>query len=230
MVDNVTTCGYYWVKFWANSDVKTLVRVYRVPFGTPALPFPHRFLNPSFDGRRYPKRYPAGLRGLDFILEPGEPGLPVGFFFDKVRYDRGSLPAGYVPPTGWVGSLRQWQEGSILGVDPPLTFNGPFSAGCRPPASPNAQACAVGCDQIPLTSGIWQMEGFTPFAGFTPTALVKREGCVWSSACVPGGPQCPDGTAAAWQVVPSADQGGVVGGVVAYKRANVWSSCCERTV
>lgn len=226
-VDRRTHCGLQWVKFWSNSDVLTLIRWYRVPEGTPALPFPHRFLSTDYEGRILPVGRRVGLLGFDNLVEPGQPGAPVGMVHRSQKYNKGALPAGYTPPTGWIGSLRQWQDGSILGVDPPLVWDGPFTSGCKAPLDPNAQACATGCDRAPLVSAIWLMEPFAPFGGLQPTALVKREGCDFASTCVPGG-QCAAGTAAAWQVIPEIDRAGVVGGVISYKRSNLWSNGCDR--
>ena len=56
--------------------------------------------------------------------------------------------------------------------------------------------------------------------------MIKRQGCNWSIACVPGGPQCPTGTAAAWQVVPEMDRAGVVGGVISYRSNGCWGNGC----
>ena len=100
------------------------------------------------------------MEGYDALVEPGEPGMPVGLFLRTKRYDKGALPAGYLAPTGWIGSLRQWQDGSILGVDPPLVWDGPFSSACKPPPNPNAQACSTGCPEFPLISAIWLMQPF----------------------------------------------------------------------
>ena len=228
-VANRTHCGLQWVRFWRNfrcPDLDSLVS--RSPRNSD--PTVSAQVSRHRSGGTQAACGETGRHGGVRLSGRTRRTRRAGWHDPRqTALQQGRPPGRLAPSTGWIGSLRQWQEGSILGVDPPLVWDGPFSTGCRPPLDPNAQACATGCDQAPITSAIWLMEGFAPFAGLVPTALVKREGCVWSSACVPAG-GCPTGTAAAWQVVPEMDQAGVVGGVIAYRGNGCWGNGCEKVV
>ena len=217
-------CGKWAMKFWENSNDLVSVRWYRVPDGTPALPFAHRFMHSSWDAGMFrPKQF--GMQGRDFLVQPGEQGLAVGELADRLAYDAGALQVGWRPPTKWIGNRRQWVEGSTVGVDQPLVWRGGWSSACKTPdVPPVGMACATGCPVCPRISPVWIVA--TPdFAGFSQCAIVKREGCEFTSACAPA-PGCPTGTAAAWQVVVD-PFGGLTGGVVAIRPNGTWSTCCN---
>jgi hypothetical protein len=222
----LSTAGWHEMQFWANKQERCPVRWYRVPLDTPALPFPHYFLAPGMDGRLLGGKNRVGLEGLEFYVPPGDPGMPVGCHHKLIKYDKGTLPAGWHRPTRWIGTLRQWQQGSTVGRDRPLIFQGYCSTGCFPVTNPNAQACATGCEVAPLISPVWLMEDVDNFAGLSPVALVKQDGCVFSNAPVPDGTLANAPTAAAWQVVPDSDAGGVGPGVIAHTGVGQWGSCC----
>lgn len=210
-------CGTFRVKPWANRPDTVLVRTYRVPDDTPALPFAHRFLLPDWDGQ-------------EFEYDPsGDPGITqpaIGFRPKRVRYDRGALPAGWRPPTHFIGSEDQWLNGSIWPRDQPLEWHGGFSTACRAACAViEGEACGTGCDQCPLVSELWCVGGFDDFAGLTETVVCKREGCMFSSECVPAG-GCPTGTSPAWQVVYEESFAGLDPAALPW-RGRDFNNCCR---
>jgi hypothetical protein len=98
MVVDVMTYGHTMsARFWRDSPVTTRVRWYRVPVGTPCLPFWHCF------------KY---LRSR-FIQEQEDPQPDeAGMVTSTESYYRGMRPLSWAPNGTWVGSLRRWQEGS----------------------------------------------------------------------------------------------------------------------
>lgn len=215
-VDIARVCGQFQVKPWANRPDLVTVRVYRVPDDTPALPFAHRFLLPDWDGMEF---------AYDPLEDPGITQPAIGFRPKRVRYDQGALPAGWRPPTGWIGTESQWLNGSVYPADQPLVWQGGFSTACRAVcAVPPGKACATGCDQCPLVSELWCVSGFTDFAGLQETVICKREGCYFSSECVPAA-GCPTGTSPAWQVVLDQPFAGLTNAALPWRGAD-WNNCC----
>lgn len=216
-VDEQRVCGYYWVKPWANLPDLVLVRTYRVPDDTPALPFAHRFLFPQDDGAEFAINPPEG----------GGPNAPlVGFLHKMVRYYRGTPPAGWRPPTHFIGTLSQWQEGSLWPANQPLEWHGSFSTACKEACVvEEGEACGTECLECPLVSELWCVSGFDDFAGFTETVITKREGCYFSSECVPV-EGCPSGTSAAWQVVYDQPFAGITPAALPW-RGQDWNNCCR---
>lgn len=220
-VDSQRVCGYFWVKPWRNRPDLVLVRTYRVPDDTPALPFAHRFLMPQDDGAEFAINPPEG----------GGPNAPlVGFLHKMVRYDKGAPPPGWRPPTHYVGTLEQWQEGSVWPRDQPLDWQAGFSTACRAAcAAAEGEACGVGCDQCPLVSELWCISGFEDFAGLTEAVVTKRQGCYFSTECVP----CGDSgylTSPAWSVSYPTPFAGLTPAALPW-RGQDWNNCCQgRTV
>ena len=119
----------------------------------------------------------------------------------------------------------QWQEGSVYPGDQPLVWQAGFSTACRGlPAVPEGMACTTGCDQCPLISPLWFVGGFLDFAGLQEAVVTKREGCLFSSECVPA-PGCPTGTSASWEVVLDAPFAGLTSASIWYT-GGVFSNCC----
>lgn len=111
-VDIARTCFRTRMRPWKDDATEVRVRWSRGTPGAPDLHFPHLF-------------------GLDFLwddrlqLDP-EPGQ-VGTLYTPRQYDKGRRPAIYAPNGTYVGSERQWAEGSTRGMDPVLhpTSSGP---------------------------------------------------------------------------------------------------------
>lgn len=205
--------GFRRIKPWRNRDDTILVRYYRVPWGTEPLPVTSSFMRTDW--------LPEVLKKAED--NPGEGAVEVGEFTGGGKYDKGGRPAGWRPPTHFIGTEEQWLLGSEFPKHQPLVWRGGFSTACRAPDKPEGQACATGCDQCPLVSPIWIADSFEDFAGFTQGVLVQTQGCEFSTKCVPG-PGAP--TAAAWEVVPEESFGGLTGGVI-HSRGNLtWSGCC----
>lgn len=217
-MDTARVCGVFEVKPWANRPETVLVRTYRVPFDTPSLPFDHRFLVPDWDGMEF---------SYDPSEDPGVTQAAIGFRPKRVRYDRGATPAGWRPPTHFVGTLEQWQTGSVWPRDQPLIWQAGFSTACKAAcAVDQGEACGLGCDQCPLVSELWCVSGFAGFAGFTETVICKRKGCYFSSECVPAG-DCPTGTSPAWEVVYDQPFAGLDPAALPWRGVD-WNNCCSR--
>lgn len=201
------------MRFWRDRDTVTKVRWYRVPADTPCLPIPHAFMRTDW----LPTK---------FEDNPGEGAVLVGEYTRGGQYDKGALPVGWRPPTHYVGTPEQWLDGSTFPANPPLVWRGGFSTACKAKDKPEGMACETGCPVCPVVSPIWTME-FADFAGFSAVPLVHTVGCEFSSRCV-AGPDCE--TAAAWEVIPEMDFGGLTGAVIKTKGDLTWSSCCDRSV
>lgn len=210
MFDVARTAGILRGRFYAGKDTVNTVRVYRVPEGTPCLPFPHSFLHPYWLGKEHPS-------------EPGDSAVPVGFFTRGIKYDKGALPPNFKAGAAPIGTPQQWQQGSAQGEG--LVWEGGFSTACRGLPAPQGQACATGCPECPLVSPVWVVDT-EDFGPLTAGVVVKRTGCEWNSQTVAASPACPTGTAAAWSVTLEAPFAGFTDGVVVTRGLNQWSSCC----
>lgn len=118
-LDVMRTCCRQRIKPYRDSDVTMLVRWYRVE-GGPVLGIPTCFMS----------QWQRTFRGLG-LQEPDPPPGRAGFLNDWRGYANGARPFWWAPNGTFVGSPRQWLEGSRFGVDPPLTptpFG--FSAEC----------------------------------------------------------------------------------------------------
>jgi hypothetical protein len=229
-IDVVTVCGYFKLKAWANRADTVRVRLYRVPLGTPALPIPHRFFHPMWDNSISSGRDLSGLKRMSVTVEPGEPGYPIGLAGKPEKYYKGAAPAGWRPPTHYIGTPEQWLEGSVFGVDEPLVWRGGFSEDCKRLCGPDQDtipvgfACGEGCTECPLVSELWCVSDFEAFANLDEAIVVKREGCVFSTECVVT-EKCPKGTAAAW-VVDVDEFAGLTRAALPWRNGE-WSSCCR---
>lgn len=228
MVDVVPVCGVWRLKAWANRGDAVPVRWYRVPYGTPALPIPHAFFHPDWDPSVSSGRDRSGLKRKSVTVEPGQPGFPVGVVSKRVRYDRGALQAGWRPPTHFIGTPEQWLSGSVFGRDNPLTWRGGFSEECRQLCQPQeGEACALGCDEAPLSCPVWCVQGFQAFAGLDEAVIAKRPGCLYSSECVASEAGPAPGV---WEVILPESFGGLSNAYVWWQGSS-WSTCCdERSV
>lgn len=225
LVDVVRVCGVYQARAWANREDSVPIRFYRVPLDTPALPFAHRFLHPDWDDSNASGRDRYGLKGLSRTVQPGRPGMPVGVQVPKVRYDRGALQTGWRPPTHFIGTERQWTEGSIFPADQPLVWRGGWSTACRQLCQvERGEACATDCDVIEPLCPIWCLTGLESFAGLGEAVLTKKPGCMFNTHCV----YTPAGaTAAAWEVVLPEEFAGLTGAYLWGRPDGRLSSCCD---
>lgn len=78
-----------------------------MPVGWPSLPIFHAFGNPVWQGGEY--SYDPGV---------GQ----VGVIDDQIDWDDGVRGPLIFNPTHFCGKVTQWQNGSIQGVNPPLTW------------------------------------------------------------------------------------------------------------
>lgn len=101
--------------FWRNSDTRQAVRWYNLPDDAPVIGIPTSFGSTNWLDDKVGNAVPLGLVGEDQHPRP---------------YNKGALPIFWAPRGGYCGSARQWQDGSVLGQDPPLVFNALGYATC----------------------------------------------------------------------------------------------------
>lgn len=104
------SCGYYDARFYHNSSQLQRIRWYRVPPNTPAVPFPHAFGHPQYDG--------------DLIDWPNPIDGQIGIKTPERGYSRGAPPLGLpLASPNVCGTPEQWLDGSDIN-DPnaPLTW------------------------------------------------------------------------------------------------------------
>src|SRR6185436_11149780 len=107
MTDAARVCGVYDAKPYRDGDGLRQVRFYRVPNGTPILPFPHVYTHPNWL-----------LHNDDAPPGPGTAGVMPG----QVAYDKGIRPVLWGNDGFPCGDKRIWLEGgSIAGGDVGLT-------------------------------------------------------------------------------------------------------------
>jgi hypothetical protein len=170
-----------------------------------------------------------GMSTWDFNRKDRVPNYQVngcGMADSQSRYYNGALLPGWQESDHYIGTPSQWLNGSVWGVDQPLVWQGGFSSNCK-------QASCACPTTVRLTgpcygraSAIWQVQ--TPsFAGLSATPIAWMGGTNWTSQAVQPGPQCLNGTAAAWSVVPPYSWAGLSSQCVPYVGSGVWNTCCE---
>lgn len=189
-------------RIFRDDPREVTIRWFIVPDGTPFLPVPH-----LWGGRpwRYDRTPPT--------IGPGE------LLQSPLVWDEGLPPA---QPSDWIGADDWWANGipiAALGGPVPLRRPGV----CK---TNKQAACGTGCDVCPLISPVWTMEYFDPVAGITPATLVKEPGCLFTSSCLKGLPQCPAGTARAWLVQVIEPISVLTEQVITNQQGSVFSSCC----
>lgn len=191
-----------------------------MPWGTPGLPIPHMFLHRHWDA-------------TPFEPDPQEPnGGPVGVMKSPYRYNKGHLQPGWVPPSKFIGTKKQWQEGSVVGVDEPLEWFDGFCLPCRE-AMPLGCGWVGKCDVAPNASALWYVTWPEGAPVLKADTVHATDGCAWDSSCYQGCPSLSGGTAWAWSVQDLSGLLPIVGGVIVPEGgANgpspcAWSNCCS---
>lgn len=105
-VDVTRTCGIHRVRFFLDSDAFSVIRYYRVPAGTPFLPIPSRFSDPT---------HCADSEDRDDDV-PGVVGVERNY-----TYDKGARPAYWAPRAGqYCGDPTQWLNGCLTSDPDPV--------------------------------------------------------------------------------------------------------------
>jgi hypothetical protein len=210
----VRTCGIKHVKFWKNRGDGVKVRVYRVPWDTDPLPIAHAFMHTDW---------------LPLVndQEPEEIPAQVGMYQKGFKYDKGATPPLWRPPTHYIGTEEQWQQGSEFPRHQPLEWCGGFSKDCKKADEPLDKQCLRACEQCPETSSVWLVDGFEDFGSLHCSAVCQTHGCEFSNSVVTGIHDSPQGTAAAWEVIMPHGVGPLTNGVVAFVGNDTWSTCCN---
>jgi hypothetical protein len=189
------------VRIYRDSDKEYELRWFRVPDGTPFLPYAHLWAGK-------PWRYCPSP-----VLEgPGEVDPT------RYRYDWGLPPS---RPSQLIGSADWWANGVPFGAaDPEIRPGVCPNFGCAPPVGD--------CDQDQALSPVWTIGDCDLPPTLTAKSLWKRDGCCFTSGCAEFVKHTRKPPAGVWMVELECPIAGLDSSLVVARDPDLFSSCCNQ--